>query len=69
MAQNQFINVTVDAGAAKKPDIQDHRHQTSNGAASTGDLTLSWDSTKFTSVNMLKSAVAACILKAMGQMS
>lgn len=68
MAQNQFINVTIDAGASKVPDLQNHRHVVSNGAASSGDLTLSWDSTKFTTVNLLKSAIAQVLQSATGQM-
>lgn len=68
MAQNQFINVTVDAGGSKIADLQNHRHVVSNGPASSGDLTLSWDSTKFTTVNLLKSAIAQVLQSAMGQM-
>jgi len=68
MAQNQFINVTVDAGAAKKADNADHRHVVAPGAAASGDLTLSFDSAKFTTLNLLKSAVAQVLNIASGQM-
>jgi hypothetical protein len=68
MAQNQFINVTADANAVNKPDNSDHRHSTSNGAAAAGDLTLSWDSAKFPTVNTLRSAVDQVVRRAMGQM-
>ena len=33
MAQNQFINVGIDQGAAKKTDLRDHRHAVTNGAS------------------------------------
>ena len=69
MAQNQFINVTADANAAKKIDIADHRHVATNAASTAGDMTLSWDSAKFTSINALRGAMNAIIQKAMGQMS
>jgi hypothetical protein len=68
MAQDQFINVTIDAGAAKKLDNSNHRHAVSSAAAAAGDLTLSWDSTKFTTVNLLRSALDTVVKQAMGQM-
>lgn len=69
MAQNQFINITMDLGAPNKKDIADHRHAVSSGAAATGDLTLSWDSAKFTNINLLRSALDAVMKQAMGRMS
>lgn len=68
MAQNQFINVTIDANAVNKPDNSNHRHGVLNGASASGDLTLSWDSTKFTTINLLRSALNDVMTRAMGQM-
>lgn len=68
MAQDQFINVAIDMGASKKLDISNHRHGVTNGASASGDLTLSWDSTKFTTINLLKSAIAQVLQTATGQM-
>jgi hypothetical protein len=68
MAQNQFINVTIDANAVNKTDISNHRHAVGNGAAAAGDLTLSWDSSKFTTTNLLRSALDQVMKQAMGQM-
>ena len=68
MAQNQFINVVIDAGASKQLDNSNHHHTVSNGAAASADLTLSWDSTKFTSLNLLRSALNDVMKQAMGQM-
>jgi hypothetical protein len=68
MAQNQFINVTIDANAVNKGDNSNHRHAVGNGAAASGDLTLSFDSAKFTTVNTLRSAVAQVLQVASGQM-
>lgn len=45
MAQNNFINVS--AGTAYKDGS--FGHQPTHASASASDLTLSWDSTKFTS--------------------
>jgi hypothetical protein len=67
MAQNQFINVTVDAGASKKVDQTDHKHTVTNGGASAGDLTVSWDSTKFTNRTMIKSALQTILTQLQGQ--
>jgi hypothetical protein len=61
VAQNQFINVTADLGASKKPDQSDHRHLIGPGAAASGDLTVSWDSAKFTNRTMVKSALLAIL--------
>lgn len=69
MAQNQFINITMDLGAPNKKDIADHRHAVSNGAAAAGDLTISWDSAKFTNMNLLRSALDTALKQAMGRMS
>ena len=68
MAQNQFINVTVDPASAKKVDNADHKHTVAPSTAAAGDLTISWDSAKITSASLLRSAVLAAIQNAAGQL-
>jgi hypothetical protein len=60
MAQDRFINVTLDPSASKKPDIENHTHTVSAGAnAAAGDLTLSFDSSKITSPDALNLCIQA----------
>ena len=66
MAQNQWINATVDPAMTKKPDNSDHRHSVSSGTAAANDVTVSWDSAKITSQSQLRSVVAAILAKAAG---
>lgn len=68
MAQDQFINLTADGNAAKKTDIANIRHSGGQGAASSGDFTMSWDSTKLTNLNLLRSAVQQAMMIAAGQL-
>lgn len=68
MAQNQFINLTVDGNASKKNDIGDIRHAGGQGPSASGDVTLSWDSAKITNLNVLRSAVQQMMSIAAGQM-
>jgi hypothetical protein len=68
MAQNQFINVTISPAATKQPDITDHRHGVTQGAAAANDLTLSFDSAKFTTFTLLESGIAAALRIAAGQL-
>jgi len=68
MAQDQFINLTVDGNAAKKTDIANIKHSGGQGASSSGDFTVSWDSTKITSLNVLRSAVQQAMMIAAGQL-
>lgn len=68
MAQNQFINATIDAGAAKKLDVANHLHAVTNGASASGDLTVSWDSTKFTTVTLMRGALNQILRQLSGQM-
>jgi len=58
MAQDSFINATVDPAMAKKPDNADHRHNISHGTAAASDVSLSWDSAKVTTHSQLRSVVA-----------
>lgn len=55
MAQNQFMNVM----AGTKQGDGSYSHQSSHSSASASDLTLSWDSAKFTT----KSAVIDALRK------
>jgi len=68
MAQNQFINITVDGNAAKQTDIANNRHSGGQGAAAAADFTISWDSAKITNLNTLRSVVASALSLAAGQM-
>lgn len=64
MAQDRFINITLDANASGHADRQNDRHGKALGASASGDLTISFDTSKFTSVSLLRSAVAAAIEQA-----
>jgi hypothetical protein len=60
MAQDRFINITLDPAASRKPDIENHRHGISAGTnAAADDLTLSFDSAKVTSPDVLHACVQA----------
>lgn len=59
MAQNTWVNVTIDAAASRKVDNADHRHTVAGGTAAANDLTISWDSAKITSLSILDSAYAS----------
>jgi hypothetical protein len=61
MAQNRFVNVTLEATPAKKNDQSEFNHGRGLGAAASGDLTLSYDSTKFPSLTLLRSAVNSAL--------
>lgn len=65
MAQNNWINVTLSPAAAKQPDRSDHGNSIARGASASGDLTISFDSAKITSVTLMKSAVATALESAM----
>lgn len=68
MAQDRFINITLDPNVASKPDRQNDKHSKALGASASGDLTVSFDTSKFTSVSLFRSAVAAAIEQASGGM-
>lgn len=55
MAQDRWINATVDSNAAARVSREDHNHTLSIGSAASGDATLSFDSAKVTSINVLNS--------------
>lgn len=64
MAQNQFVNVTFGANATNVAPGQDQGHKGTQGASSANDLTLSWDSTKFTTFALLQAAVMTALKQA-----
>ena len=68
MAQNQFINVTLGANASNVPAGQDQGHKGSQGASAASDLTISFDSAKFTTLGLLQAGVAAAMKIAAGQL-
>lgn len=67
MAQDQFINVMIGGNAAKVAVGQDQGHKGSPGASSSGDLTISFDSAKFTTLGLLQAGVTAAMKIAAGQ--
>jgi len=68
MAQDRWINIALDANVASKPDRQNDRHSKGMGASASGDLTISYDTAKFTSLSLFRSAVNAAIEQAAGTM-
>lgn len=64
MPQDRWINITLDANAANKPDRAKDVHGKAMGAAAAGDLTISYDTAKFTSLSMFRSAINAAIEQA-----
>lgn len=64
MAQDRFINITLDASAASRIDRSNDRHGQALGASAAGDLTISFDTSKFTSLSLFRSAVAAAVQQA-----
>lgn len=68
MAQNRFINITLDPNTASKPDRQNDKHTQALGAAAAGDMTLSFDTAKFTSLSLLRSAVNSALEQAAGSL-
>lgn len=68
MAQNQFINVTLGANATNVAPGQDQGHKGSQGASATSDLTISFDSAKFTTLGLLQAGVATAMKIAAGQL-
>ena len=69
MAQNRFINITLDANASTKVDHAGDKHGQAIGASAAGDLTISYDTAKFTSLSLLRSAVMAALQQASGTMN
>lgn len=68
MAQDRFINITLDSNASSRIDHSNDSHTKKLGASASGDLTLSYDTAKFTSLSLLRSAVSAAIDQAAGTM-
>ena len=66
MAQDRFINITLDANAPSRIDRSNDKHSQALGVSAAGDLTISFDSTKFASLSLFRSAVNAAIQQASG---
>jgi len=67
MAQNFWINITLDPNAAARTtDRSGDNHTKALGGSASGDLTLSYDTAKITSQSLLRSAVAAALQQAAG---
>lgn len=64
MAQDRFINITLDANAPSRVDHSNDKHGQALGGSASGDLTISFDSAKFTSLSLFRSAVAAAVQQA-----
>jgi len=60
MAQNTWINITLDTGGA---DIFHKVHTVNGGAAAAGDVTLSYDSAKLLDLNTADSVLKAFRLR------
>lgn len=59
MAQTMFANVTVDPNHAKYADRSFGSHNVVKGAAAAGDLTISYDTAKITTLNVFLAALDA----------
>ena len=68
MAQDRWINITVDPSTLKKNDATEYNHDKKMGSAAANDLTVSFDSTKFVSLSVFKSALLAAAVQAAGMM-
>lgn len=64
MAQDRWINITIDPNVASKPDRAKDNHGKALGAAAASDLTISYDTAKFTSLSVFRSAINAAIEQA-----
>ena len=63
MAQNNWINVTLDPNL-----IADHKHQAAPSTGASGDVTVSFDSAKVTSLSLLWAAVNTAMRTAAQQL-
>ncbi len=68
MAQDRWINITLDPSTSKKSDMTEFNHDKKGGASAANDLTISFDSTKITSLQLFKSAVFAAVQSAAGML-
>jgi hypothetical protein len=64
MAQDKFVNVTLELNPVKKNDRTEHNHGRTLGTAASGDLTISYDTAKFSSLALFRSACDAAIFVA-----
>lgn len=66
MAQNTWLNITVDPAASRRPNPTGHQHTIVGGTAAAGDMTISFDSAVVTTLAIFDTAVAQCRNRAMG---
>ena len=64
MPQNRWINITLDPNAAVKNDRRKVNNGSGLGAAASGDLTISYDTAKFTSLSVFRAAIDSAIEQA-----
>lgn len=64
MAQDRWINVTLDPNAASKPDRGKNTNGKTIGTAASADLTISYDTAKFTSLTIFRAAIESAIEQA-----
>jgi hypothetical protein len=64
MPQNRWINITLDPNAAGKSDRGHVNNGKGLGAAAAGDLTISYDTAKFTSLSVFRAAIDSAIEQA-----
>jgi len=63
MAQDNWINVTLDPNL-----IADHKHKSVPAGAASGDVTVSFDSAKVTTLSLLRAAVNTAMAQAAQQL-
>ena len=64
MAQDRWINITLDPNVAVKKERKNDDNIPALGAAAAGDLTISYDTAKFTSLAIFRSAINAALIQA-----
>lgn len=64
MAQDRWINITLDPSAGSKNDRGKFNNGKGLGAAAAGDLTISYDTAKFTSLSVFRAAIDSAIEQA-----
>jgi hypothetical protein len=69
VAQNRWINITLDPNAATRVDHSVDKHGQALGGSASGDLTVSYDTAKFPSASLFHSALLAALQQASGSMT
>ncbi len=66
MAQNTWLNITIDPAATRRPNPTSHVHTIVSAGAAASDMTISFDSAVVTNLATFDTAVAQCRSRAMG---